>query len=124
MDEKSPTRIEEISEYLNQAFGFIEKAKLIKDCRFLLSELSRMEEKVKELEYSLFELNGKYTTRIKELYETEQEREHISKELIKERMKVMELRDAVDRHEAFKRTHEKVVSLEDEELYQTKKEIV
>jgi hypothetical protein len=34
------------------------------------------------------------------------------------------LQEAVDRHEIFKRAHEKVVSLEDEELYQKRKEVI
>jgi len=33
------------------------------------------------------------------------------------------LRHAIDKHEKFKRSHEKVVSLEDEELYQTRREV-
>ena len=37
------------------------------------------------------------------------------------RIKVLE--EAVDRHEIFKRAHEKVVALEDEALYQKRKEI-
>ena len=32
------------------------------------------------------------------------------------------LQEAVDRHEIFKRAHERVVALEDEELYQKRKE--
>ena len=37
--------------------------------------------------------------------------------------KIKELEDAVNKHEQFKRTHDKVVSLEDEELYGTINEI-
>ena len=93
-----------------------------------------LEEKVKELEGQLSqERKDKnswletYQQRVREaeshLKKTEQEREHLSKELIEERMKIVELHDAIGKHEAFKRSHEKIVSLEDEELYQTRKEV-
>ena len=36
--------------------------------------------------------------------------------------RVEKLEEAVDRHEIFKRTHEKIVTLEDEALYQARKE--
>lgn len=53
----------------------------------------------------------------------EAERQHLSKLLIEERVKVVKLLDAISKHEKFKRTHNNIVALEDEELYQTKKEV-
>jgi len=37
--------------------------------------------------------------------------------------RVERLEEAIDRHEIFKRAHERVVALEDEELYQKRKEV-
>jgi len=37
--------------------------------------------------------------------------------------RVERLEEAIDRHEIFKRAHERVVALEDEALYQTRKEV-
>lgn len=38
--------------------------------------------------------------------------------------RIKKLEDAIDKHEVFKRGHEKVVALEDEQLYQTRKEVI
>jgi hypothetical protein len=81
------------------------------------------ESRIKELESDL-KLNASMLAKQCDLArEAETEREHISKLLIEERIKVVKLRDAINRHEKFKRTHNNIVALADEELYQTKKEI-
>ena len=97
--------------------------------KWVLLELSSRVNRIKELEKDKSDLSGISVAAIRKrieaessLKETESEREHFSKELIAERMRVVELRDAIDKHEKFKRTHEKVVALEDEELYSTRKE--
>jgi len=97
--------------------------------KWVLLELSSRINRIKELEKDKSDLSGISVAAIRKrieaessLKETESEREHFSKELIAERMRVVELRDAIDKHEKFKRTHEKVVALEDEELYSTRKE--
>lgn len=77
----------------------------------------------RDAEHSLFELNGKYAATVKELYETEQERNRLSKLLIEERIKVVALKDAIDKHEEWKRSHERVILLGDEELYRVKNKI-
>lgn len=99
----------------------------------IMSEFDRAEQaevRIKELEKekehyaSHYEAAlGNWNICLNRLKETEQQREHLSKELIQERMKVVELWDAMEKHEAFKRTHENVVALEDEELYKVMKEM-
>jgi len=37
--------------------------------------------------------------------------------------RINSLEEAIDKHKQFKRTHEKIVALEDEELYSTRKEV-
>ena len=94
--------------------------------KWVLLELSSRVDRIKELEarveYKQEDCEFWKLENNKLLREAETEREHFSKELIAERMRVVELRDAIDKHEKFKRTHEKVVALEDEELYSTRKE--
>jgi hypothetical protein len=90
-----------------------------------------MDEKIREIESDILPQNYlnpfKAIKHIKYLLsclkETEQERECLSKDLIEERMKIVELRDAIGKHEDFKRARLLVVPLEDEELYQTSKEV-
>jgi hypothetical protein len=89
-----------------------------------------MDEKIREIKFDIlpshylnpFKAKGHIKYLLSYIMDTEQERERLSKELIQEKMKVVELWDAIDKHEIFKRAHEKVVSLEDEELYQKRKE--
>ncbi len=89
----------------------------------LFSYVSSLEGKVKELESDL-RLNASMLSKQCDLArEAEMERDHLSKLLIKERMKVVELKDAIGKHEIFKRDHLKVVPLEDEELYRVRREI-
>jgi hypothetical protein len=77
----------------------------------------------KDLEFDL-KLNASMLAKQCDLArEAEAEREHLSKLLIEERIKVVKMIDAISKHEKFKRTHDKVVALEYEELYQTKKEV-
>jgi hypothetical protein len=68
-----------------------------------------MDEKIGEIEFDILPLN--YLNPFRAI-------EHIKYLL----SRINKLENAIDRHEIFKRTHEKVVSLEDEELYQTRKE--
>ena len=68
-----------------------------------------MEEKIKEIEFDILPLN--YLNPFK------------AKEYIKYLLsRIKKLQYAIDRHEIFKRVHERVVALEDEELYQKRKE--
>jgi hypothetical protein len=84
--------------------------------------VEQLSERIKELEGEL-DNETKWAKEYFDKWEkAESEREHLSKEVIKERIKVVALTDAIDKHEKFKRSHEKVVSLQDEELYSTRKE--
>ena len=49
-------------------------------------------------------------------------KEEYGEKLLLAKTEVIALRNAIDKHERFKRSHEKVVALEDEELYQKRKE--
>jgi len=120
------------------------------DIRRLLSHISTLEAKVKELKDTIDSIcNGKAQdrslqaeSRIKELEsdlqlnasmlskqcdlarEAETERDHLSRLLIEERVRTVKLRDAIGKHEKFIRSRNWVVSLEDEELYAYLKEVV
>jgi len=100
---------------------------------FLLSELSQMEEKVKELQQELDrEITYKNALEQAEAHlqsykdENEQLRQNhnnVVDEYNQAESRLKRLGKAVEKHEAFKRTHKKIVSLENEELYNKSKEM-
>lgn len=88
----------------------------------LLSRISTLEQRVKELEiirekweslkFKAFNLNESLC-QVNEAWKEEISLKHQVKRHLKK------LQDAIDKHEQFKRTHNKIVSLEDEKLYAT-----
>jgi SMC interacting uncharacterized protein involved in chromosome segregation len=114
------------------------------DLQKLFRHISTLEEEMKELQEErdgykngqiqlqgmvddLMDVNAKWVGKVKELEAIERlSRDSIMSEFdraerIESRLKKLE--EAVDRHEIFKRAHVKIVALEDEELYQKRKEV-
>ena len=83
----------------------------------LLSFISTLEEKVKDLQ----EESDGYKNGQEQLQQMVSDLMDVNSKWAK---RVEKLEEAVDRHEIFKRVHEKVVALEDEELYQKRKEVI
>jgi len=110
------SEIEEIEKEVNAQYTYINPFKAIEYMKTLLSHIHSLEEKVKELQE---ERDGYKNGQI-QLQEMVSDLMDVNAKWAK---RVEKLEEAIDRHEIFKRTHEKVVALEDEELYQKRKEI-
>ena len=111
------SEIEEISgRYKDKHQQYNSSIRMWDDMQVALSHISTLEEKIKQLQEErdgykngqiqlqgmvddLMDVNAKWAKRVEKLQE------------------------AIDRHEIFKRAHEKVLPLEDEELYQKRKEV-
>ena len=107
------SEIEEIRKrYPNREFSF----KYEEDIHHLFSHISTLEEKVKELQD---ERDGYKNGQI-QLQQMVSDLMDVNAKWAK---RVEKLQEAIDRHEIFKRAHEKVLPLEDEELYQKRKEV-
>lgn len=116
--------VEEIEREVNDiTHYYIAPVKAYQYMKTLIYEIHTLEEKVEKIEVDL-KFNASMLAKQCDLArDAETERERLSKLLIEERMRVVALRDTIGKHEAFKRTHEKVVGLEDEELYRVLKEM-
>jgi len=96
--------IEEIKERDKQNYPFAERdIQMRLDIQILLPHISTLEQRVKELENRVMDKAKKIVD---------------MKDIVKGvEIQIKELKEAINKHEQFKRTHDKVVSLEDEELY-------
>jgi len=121
--------------------------KAYKYVKFLLSHISSLEQRIVEMECAReagnkiasklakqCDLAREAEVRFKELEEETSRREKLFMEVVNKKeeygeklllaeAEVIALRNAINKHEKFKRAHEKVVALEDEGLYTARKEV-
>jgi DNA repair exonuclease SbcCD ATPase subunit len=120
--------------------GMIQAQAELRERLSLISNIKILEKRVRELQEErdgykngqiqlqgmvddLMDVNAKWVGKVRELESKEIGLKHtIDHELKQAESRIKRLEEAVDRHEIFKRAHERVVALEDEELYQKRKE--
>ena len=93
------------------------------DLKLNASMLAKQCDVAREAEVRFKELEEETSRREKLFMEVVNKKEEYGEKLLLAEAEVIALRNAINKHEKFKRAHEKVVALEDEGLYTARKEV-